>query len=56
MNLAMRAKSETAALLEALEYYQKRLKEVEAAHKELSNRVDAFVELVRPSEPTDDLH
>ncbi len=35
MNLGMKAESEDAALIEALEYYQKRLLKVEAKHKEL---------------------
>lgn len=43
MNLAMKAKSEREAFSDALEYYQRRLKEVESAHKCLSSRVDAFV-------------
>lgn len=50
MNLAIRAETERDAFVEALEYYQSRLAQVEAEHKELSKRVDAFVELVRPSE------
>lgn len=40
MNLAMRAKSETAALIDALEYYQRRYKELESAHKDLTSRLD----------------
>lgn len=43
MNLAMRAKSEREAFVEALTYYQERLKEVESAHKCLKDRVDEFV-------------
>ena len=43
MNLAMRAKTERDAFVEALHYYQKRLTEVEQAHRELTQKVDAFV-------------
>jgi hypothetical protein len=43
MNLAMKAKSSTDAFVEALTYYQRRLTEVEAAHKSLTAKVDAFV-------------
>lgn len=44
MNLAMRAKTDTGAFVEALTYYQNRLLEVEKAHKDLKSKVDAFVE------------
>lgn len=43
MNLAMRAKTAEAAYLEALEYYQERLKEVEEDYKSLKAKVDYFV-------------
>jgi hypothetical protein len=43
MNLAMRAKTPQDAFVEALTYYQRRLQEVELAHKDLSAKVDAFV-------------
>ncbi len=43
MNLSMRAKTERAAFVEALEYYQKRLGEVEQAHKKLTEQVNTFV-------------
>jgi hypothetical protein len=43
MNLSMRAKSSEAALFEALEYYQERLKEVENNYKSLKAKVDHFV-------------
>lgn len=43
MNLAMRAKSEQDAFVEALEYYQERLKEVESNLHSLLTKVDAFV-------------
>ena len=44
MHLSMRAKTERAALVEALEYYQKRLTEVEATYKNLNSGVMEFVE------------
>lgn len=43
MNLAMGAKSEREAFVEALEYYQDRLKQVESAHNCLTKRVNEFV-------------
>lgn len=43
MNLAMRAKTEQEAFVNALEYYQHRLKEVESAHQCLNKRVQEFV-------------
>lgn len=43
MNLSMRAKTPTDALVEALDYYQRRLSEVETAHLNLRGLVDAFV-------------
>lgn len=43
MNLAMRAESREIALLEALEYYQRRLQTVESDHRDLSAKVDNFV-------------
>lgn len=43
MNLSMRAKTPTDAFVEALTYYQRRLSEVETAHRKLSGLVDAFV-------------
>ena len=49
MNLSMRAKTSTAAFVEALEYYQERLAEVESNYKSLSERVDAFVAQVAGS-------
>ena len=44
MNLGMRADSEKAALIEALEYYQERLPEVEAENKRLSGCIESFLE------------
>jgi hypothetical protein len=44
MNLGIRADSEQIAFIQALEYYQKRLTGLEAAHKCLNDRVEEFVE------------
>ena len=52
MNLAMRAESEEAALIEALEYYQKRLVDVESdlkAKNEMIRQVHKVLDVV-PSE------
>ena len=46
MNLAIRAKSEQEAFVNALTYYQKRLKEVEDELHKLTEKVNAFVEQV----------
>ena len=43
MNLAMRASTAKAALIEALEYYQERLIEVENQNKELKEGVNEFL-------------
>jgi hypothetical protein len=43
MNLSMRAENETAAFVEALHYYQRRLSEVELAHSTLKSKVDNFI-------------
>lgn len=43
MNLSMRAKTETEAFVEALTYYQKRLKEVETELSSLQLKVNNFV-------------
>lgn len=43
MNLAMKAKTAQEAFVDALEYYQRRLAEVESAHKCLDSRVQEFV-------------
>jgi hypothetical protein len=45
MNLSLRAKSEQAAMFEALKYYQRRLKEVESSYTDLQSKVDGFVSL-----------
>lgn len=44
MNVAMRAKTETAALVEALMYYQRRTSDVEKEWKELKQKVNSFLE------------
>lgn len=43
MNLAKRAKNPTAAFVEALTYYQRRLQEVEHEHKMLRTKVEGFI-------------
>ena len=43
MNLSMRAKTAQDAFVEALTYYQNRLSKVEGELKELTLKVDAFV-------------
>lgn len=43
MNLSMRAKTSTDAFVEALTYYQRRLAEVEGAHRDLQAKVDGFL-------------
>ena len=52
MNLSMRAKSPTDALVEALGYYQRRLGKVEAELRDISDKVEAFV--AQFAEPEDD--
>ena len=44
MNLAMRAKTEQDAFVQALTYYQKRYTEVCKDYKELRSKVDEFIE------------
>ena len=46
MNLAMRAKTRDEAFVDALEYYQERLKEVETEYAALKSKVEAFVDQV----------
>lgn len=53
MNLAMRAKTRDAAFVEALTYYQKRLKDVEVALGSLQTKVDAFVNQFREDGDSD---
>ena len=47
MNLSMRASTEQAAFIEALEYYQKRLTSTRVELNTLRSRVASFVEDVR---------
>lgn len=42
-NLAMRAKTEQEAFVEALSYYQERLQRIESEYKNLNDRVQSFV-------------
>lgn len=44
MNLSIRAKTKDAAFVEALTYYQNRLKTVEREYAALKSKVDEFVE------------
>ncbi|TDE87415.1 hypothetical protein [Deinococcus sp. S9] len=44
MNLSMGAKTPQDALVEALSYYQRRIKDVETKYRELETKVNAFVE------------
>jgi len=44
MNLAMRAKSEQDAFVEAITYYQKRCAEIEQKKKKLYDSVNNFIE------------
>ena len=43
MNISMKAKTEQAAFIDALTYYQKSLKEANTNYKTLYNKVDSFV-------------
>jgi len=43
INISMRAKTEQSAFVEALTYYQKTLKKVNAEYKTLYSKVDNFV-------------
>lgn len=44
MNLSMSAKTKDDAFVEALTYYQERLKQVEGWYSSLKSKVDQFVE------------
>lgn len=46
MNLAVREKTEEAAYIKALGYYQERLKEVENNYNNLKAKVDHFISQV----------
>lgn len=50
MNLSMRAKTEQAAFVEALSYYQDRLSEVEKGFCALQAKVESFVSSVAEEE------
>lgn len=50
MNLSMKAKTSEVAFVEALTYYQRRLKEVEKELATLNAHVELFVKAVRPIE------
>lgn len=43
MNLGMRAHSERDAFIEALEYYQQRLRQVEMENKNMLSRIESFL-------------
>lgn len=53
MNLAMRAPTERAAFLEAIEYYQNRLTEVERNQAALRAKVNAFLAQFADGEAAD---
>lgn len=50
MNLALRSDSPEAAMLAAIEYYQRRLSTVEGDYKQLAEKVDVFIESLRDDE------
>ena len=50
MNLAIKAKTERAAFLQALDYYQDRTAELERQLKTLKNAADAFIAAVLPED------
>lgn len=50
MNLSMRAKTEREAFVEAITYYQKRLKEVETKRTNLFESIEAFINDVNDEE------
>lgn len=50
MNLAMRAKTSTDALVQAIHYYQRRVLQVELDLRNINEQVDKFVSNVRPME------
>ena len=53
-NLAMRAETEQAAFVEALEYYQKRTAAVETELRIIEEKVDKIIALVCPLEDDHD--
>ncbi len=50
MNLSIRSKSKEEAFIETIEYYQKRLLEVENEYNTLSKKVETFVDLFKEDE------
>lgn len=54
MNLSMRAKTEQAAFIECITYYQNRLIEVESKLDSLQSKVNAFVGQFVEDEDDDD--
>lgn len=50
MNLSMREKTEDAAFVEAITYYQKRTKKLEAELKKLNQSIDVFIESIKSEE------
>lgn len=52
-NLAMRAKTKDDAFVEALSYYQERLKKYEDMYSCLSSRVSVFIESFNTDEDND---
>lgn len=51
MNLSMKAASAQDAFLETISYYQRRLAEVEAQLKDVTTKVDAFVNQIHQCPP-----
>ena len=47
MNLSVRAKTPQDALVEGIMYYQERLRQIEQEYRDMSQKVDAFVEHFR---------
>jgi hypothetical protein len=54
LNLGMRAKTAEAALLEALQYYQRRLTSVEKQYAELDKKVESFLCQFRTEEENEE--
>ena len=50
MNLSMRAKTQEDAFIDAIEYYQNRLAEVETNYYSLSKKVETFVDQFKEDE------
>lgn len=48
MNLSMKAKNEQLAFVETIEYYQKRLQEVEKENKEMCGKVEKVLGILAP--------